>query len=336
MLLISHTTPFNSRPVCRTLLVIRIGFLRNAYNLPRSLNVMTYTIKNYQEAFLDAQEKVGKKATETWKSFGQTPAAQLRQIYAQPDFDPETRHYCFKGDELVGFLTSNILEETGERKASLEFPLVLPGHEEAEELLFERAINVLQAKGVSVVRTRVSEVWGKTKEFAERWGYTFAELLGKVYSINIAAVKKEIPESAGITTYDHERDSEQMIDIFVREYGMTPEQARNNFESLAKAGAQVVAHLVIRKAGEIIGRALALRQEDDPTHAYTATIYVTEEKQRELFLKNILTICKEKGIKTLDTTIFGDLLPLKDHLAKLYESLGFNYVATISYYEKEI
>jgi len=299
---------------------------------------MTYILKNYQEEFLDAQEKVGKEATKTWKAFGQTPTAQLKQIYSQPDFDPETRHYCFKDDKLVGFLTSNILEEPEKpKRATLEFPIVLPGHEAAEDLLFERAIKVLQTKGVTVVRTRVSEVWGKTKEFAERWGYTPVELLGMLYSIELATVSiQETPELAEIANYDHERDFEQMIEIFIREFGMTPEQARNNFESLAKAGDQVAAHFVIRKEGEIIGRALALRQEDDPTQAYTATFYVTKDQQRKLFLTKILKTCKEKGIEKLDTSIYGDLLPLKDQLVELYESLGFSYVATISYYEKEI
>lgn len=298
---------------------------------------MTYIIKNYQEEFLDAQEKVGKEATKTWKGFGQTPAAQLKQIYSQPNFDPETRHYCFKDDTLVGFLTSSILESDELKRADLEFPIVLPGHEETEELLFERAIKVLQTKGVNVVRTRVSEVWGNTKKFAERWGYTPAELLGVLYSIRLATVDiQDTPDLAEITDYDHDKDFEQMVDIFIREFDMTPEQAQNNFESLAEAGDQVVAHFVIRKEGEIAGRALALRQEDDPTQAYTGAIYVTKEQQRRLFMIKILNTCKEKGIEELQANIYGDLLPLKDQLGELYESLGFSYVAAISYYEKEI
>ncbi|KYK28543.1 MAG: hypothetical protein AYK19_20810 [Theionarchaea archaeon DG-70-1] len=301
--------------------------------------IMTYVIKSYQEEFLDAQERVGREATKDWTSFGQTPAERLRQVYSQPDFDLETRHYCFKDGELVGFLTSNVLKEGdgGVKRANLEFPLVLPGHEEAEELLFEKAIKVLQNKGVKVVRTRVSELWGGTVEMAQRWGYTYAEDVGMSYSITLDAVDiKEIPELDKITDYNHERDSEQMVAIFVREYSMTPEQARDNFESINKAGDQVVAHLVMRKEGEIVGRALALRNEDDPTRAYTGTIYVTEENQRKLFLTKILDICKEKGIEELNAAIFGDLLSIKDQLAKQYELLGFRHTATISYYEKEI
>ncbi|NHJ32845.1 MAG: hypothetical protein FK732_08280, partial [Asgard group archaeon] len=66
-----------------------------------------YEIKSYQEEFLEAQEKVGTEATKEWQAFGQTPAAQLKQIYSQEGFDPETKLYAFKGDEMVGFLTSS-------------------------------------------------------------------------------------------------------------------------------------------------------------------------------------------------------------------------------------
>ena len=75
---------------------------------------------------------------------------------------------------------------------------------------------------------------------------------------------------------------------------------------------------------------------DDPTEAFTGTLYVTEEKQRELLLTKIVTICKEKGIKTLDAPLYGDLLKQKDQLIKLFESLGFTQTGTTSYYEKKI
>jgi hypothetical protein len=295
---------------------------------------MTYAIKKYQEEFLDAQERVGKKATETWKSFAQTPADQLKHVYSQPGFDPETRFYCFKDGELIGFLTSKA--EEGGTKASLEFPLVLPGYKDAESLLFEKALEVLRGKGVKTVQTRVSEGWGNTVEMAKKWGYTFAEELAIIYCAPVdTAHIKALPGLEEIADYDHEKDLEQMVDIFVNNFGMTPEHARTNFETLEKAGDKIAAHVVIRKEGKIIGRALCVRH-DDPSRAYTGAIYVTDENQRGLLLTKILAICKEKGIKELDTSISDDLLPRKDELKALYESLGFAHTGTISFYEKEI
>ncbi len=299
---------------------------------------MTYVLKNYQKEFVEAQERVGKEATKDWKSFAQTPAEQLRQIYSQEDFDPETRHYCFKDGELVGFLSSTVLKESGGgiKRANLEFPIVLPGHEEAGDLLFEKAIKVLKAKGVSVVRTRVSELWGETMKLAARWGYTFAEELITLYSIELdAATIREIPGLEEVTDYDHGRDLEQMVDIFVRDYGMTPEQAHTNFVTIEKSD-QVIAHLVIRKEGKITGRTLALPYDKEPTRAYTTTIYAAEERQRKMLLTKTLKKCKEKGIKKLDASIGGNMLKSKDQFVELYKSFGFNYRAAISMYEKKI
>ena len=297
---------------------------------------MSYEIRYYQEEFLDAQERVGREVTKTWRPFEQTSAEQLKQVYSQPGFDPETRLYCFKDGELIGFLTSTVLGDT-DGKANLEFPLVLPGHEKAENLLFEKAVEVLQKKGVKVVRTRVSALWGKTVAMAAQRGYTFAEESAVCYTVDVnTAPLKGLPGLEEVTNYDHERDVDQMVEIFVNEYNMSPEQARSNFDLLEKAGDTVVAHVVIRKGGNIVGRALVLRDDVNPRRAHTGAIYVTEEQQRALLLTRVLHICKEKDIEKLDTTIFGELLSMKDQLAELYTSLGFDHTATIAYYEKEI
>lgn len=310
---------------------------RFIYNSTLRMN-MTYRIKQYQEAFLEAQERVGKEVTKNWAVFGQTPADQLKKAYSQPGFDPETRHYCFKVGELIGFLTSEVLEEVdGVRKANLEFPLVLPGHEEVESLLYEKAIKVLKKKGVTAVRSRVSDSWGKTVEMAERYGYAFLEERAVDYSTDVDAVEiKDMPEHESMIDYDHQRDCEQMIEIFIREYDQTPEQARTNFEAIDKASDQVVCHLVIRKGEVIVGRALALRNEEDPNQAYTGNIYVTDKDQRLPFMMQILKICKEKGIKTLHVPLYGKQLSQKDQFSNIFESLGFSQTTTISYYEKEI
>ncbi|MBU7025034.1 MAG: GNAT family N-acetyltransferase [Theionarchaea archaeon] len=299
---------------------------------------MTYTIRSYQEEVIEGQERVGREVTKNWKSFEQSSADRLRQAYLAPDFDPETRLYCFEDGTLVGFLTSSVIRE-GEKpkKANLEFPLVLSGHEEAESLLLEKAFDILRKKGVEAVRTRVSKAWGKTFDMAKRWGYTFVEDQGVAYTADLAGVV--IPESPGlyiVVAYDHEKDYEHMVDIFVREYGMTPEQARANFDALENAGDLVISHVVIRKNGQVTGRALALRYENNLSHGHTGALFVTDERQRPLLLSRLVKDCKAKGVETLDATIFGEMLKNKNAISSVYESLGFVHLATVSYYEKKI
>ena len=69
-----------------------------------SLDMSEYIIKTYKEGFEEEQEKVGAKVAQDWINAHQTPADRLKEVYSQPEFDPETRHYCFKGDKMVGFL----------------------------------------------------------------------------------------------------------------------------------------------------------------------------------------------------------------------------------------
>ena len=56
-----------------------------------------YEIKHYQEGFIENQVKIGTEASKEWQLFGQTGVERLKEVYAQPEFDPETRLYCFKG-----------------------------------------------------------------------------------------------------------------------------------------------------------------------------------------------------------------------------------------------
>jgi hypothetical protein len=297
---------------------------------------MTYVITHYQDEFIADQARIGKMITRDWTFYYQTPTTQLKQIYSHPDFDPETRHYCFKDNILVGFCTSKVEKEDPEG-ASLEFPLVLPDHTACESLLFERAVQVLSQKGVHKVRTRVSEKWGRTVHLAETWGYTFAELVSMLYTMDVkSASMPEIPASEEVTPYDHEKDFDQLVTIFVNHFNMTPEEARTNFNSLEKAGDQVMAHLVIRKTNTIQGRVLLLRDEEDSTQARMGVVYVTEEHLRKILIQHLIVICKEKGIETLTIPLFGDQLSQKDLLIPLYESLGFTHTCTISSYEKHI
>ena len=68
-----------------------------------------YEIKIYEAGFEEAQAQLGTELTQDWQDFGQTPADRLKQYYSAEDFDPETRLYAFKGEEMVGFIVARIL-----------------------------------------------------------------------------------------------------------------------------------------------------------------------------------------------------------------------------------
>ncbi len=292
-----------------------------------------YKIKSYQEEFLEAQEKVGKEATKDWGMFGQTPAAQLKQYYSQEGFDPETKLYAFKEDELVGFLTSSILTESedGIKRANLEFPLCLPEHKECADLLFNQAIKNLKKKGVQKIQTRVGEMYKGTIEQAKKHGYNYLrdlyiQIEAKVKDISIAESKFEVID------FDESRDLDQMLRIFVEELGASEEYAKANFERIIKDKETFAIHMVIREDDKIVGRVLSYRNQNTPNEFNFGNFYYTDEKYFPSLISTAISKLKELGAEKASLFLYGETIT---HLEK-YQSFGFKQTGKIAYYEKEI
>ena len=83
-----------------------------------------YVIKSFQPEFIEQQVAVGQIVVKDWKYIDQTPAEQLQVTYSQPEFDPETRLYCFKEDKLVGFLTGKTMKDGEEEVVWQHFVLI--------------------------------------------------------------------------------------------------------------------------------------------------------------------------------------------------------------------
>jgi hypothetical protein len=292
-----------------------------------------YEIKSYQEAFLEAQEKVGTEATKDWRGFGQTTATQLKQIYSQEGFDPETKLYAFKGDEMVAFLTSSIVPESedGIKRANLEFALCLPGHEECSDLLFEKAVENLKKKGVQRIQTRVGDMYIGTVEKAKKHGLNYSRDYYIYIEAEVSALSAKESEFE-ILEFDESRDLEQMIKIFVEELGASEEYAKSNFERIIKDKETFAVHMVIREEDKIVGRVLAYRNQNNPKEFNFGDLYYVDEKYFSPLLSIAISKIKELGGEKASHFLFGQTLPLLEK----YQSFGFSQVGKIDYYEKEI
>ncbi|MGC9781378.1 MAG: hypothetical protein HZR80_19205 [Candidatus Heimdallarchaeota archaeon] len=293
-----------------------------------------YEIKSYQEEFLEAQEKVGTEATKDWQAFGQTPAAQLKQIYSRDDFDPETKLYAFEGDKLVGFLTSKIVPESedGIKRANLEFPLTLKGHEDCAEMLFEKAIENLKKKDVKKVQTRVGEMYKGTLEKANDWGYNYSRDLYILIEGKVKDFSVESKADVEVLEFDESRDLEQMIQIFVEKLGSTEEYAKSNFERIIKEKETFPIHAVIRKDDKIVGRVLAYRSQNDPKEFNFSNFYYEDEEHMSSLAAFAISKMKKLGAEKASLFLSGETLPLEEK----YQSFGFSRAGKIDYYEKEI
>ncbi|MBN1330312.1 MAG: hypothetical protein JXA54_12635 [Candidatus Heimdallarchaeota archaeon] len=293
-----------------------------------------YTIKSYQEEFLEAQEQVGKEVTKDWKGFGQTPASRLKQIYAQKGFDPETKYYAFQGDKLVGFITSTILPENeGEAKrANLEFPIVLKEHKECIELLFSQAVASLKKKGVKIVQTRVGDIYKGTHELAKKFGYNYAKDQYILLEVKTKNISSEESSDINVVEYEYARDSEQCKQIFVEKFGYSEEYAKASIDRIEKEKERFPIHLVIREDDNIVGRALAYPNTNNPKEFNLSPFYFENEKFFKPLVEASFSKIKSFGIESVNLFLFGPTLSSEEK----YLSIGFFRAGKIDYYEKEI
>ena len=292
-----------------------------------------YEIKTYNEEFLEAQEEVGKIATKDWNGFGQSSADRLKTLYSQEGFDPETKFYAFEGDKLVGFLTSVIVpeKEPGVKIARLELPITLAGHEESSDLLFNKAVETLQKKGINKLQTRVGEVYIGTTEKAEKYGYKYSQDLYILMQAKISELTSK-ESDVEVLEFDAKRDTEQMVQIFVEKLGQTEEYSRGNFERVSKDKENFPVHLVVRENDQIVGRALAYRNPNDPKEFNLGSMYLEDEQFFEPLTSKAISMLKSLGAEKIGSFLFGPTLSMEDK----YSSLGFSRTGKIDMYEKEI
>ena len=282
-----------------------------------------YTLKNYEKGFEEEQAKVGYEVVSTWSFAHQTPSTVLREVYSKPDFDPETRHYCFKDGKMVGYLTSKVIEpkEDGRKRASLVFPSILPNHEEATELLLERAFDVLKKKDIEVVETYVSALSGNNYDLAHKWDYKYIEDFDNiVYILNGTEIKANL-ETAEIRNFDKENDLEKWLAL-VKEYDeLSDERLENLVKDLENESENIVAHLVIEEHGKIVGTTLIYRNEIKLNTANLAFTYVTETEYLKNLAVKVKEIGKEQSIDTFFIWLYRGRLKLREH----FDELNFKY-----------
>ena len=290
-----------------------------------------YKIEKYKEEYIEDQAKIGVEASKGWNYYGQTDVEGLKQAYSQETFDPDTKLYCFKDNKMVSFVTSQILPvgEDGIKAASIRFPLSLPGHEEAFDLLLNEMFKVLKEKEIQVIRANITDTWGDFPQKAIKYGFEKTTITGKILEISVDKLET-VEGHQEVKPYNKGTDLEELKEIFVRELKMTEEQAVQNFE-LIDTHESVIAHLVLRDEGKIVARTyMANTQEED--RKQLGYIYSTDQKYQNILLAKVAEICKEKNAKKLQVALFGNLLPTLE----IYQQLGSEQQATSESYEKKL
>jgi len=293
-----------------------------------------YVIKHYQAGYEVDQERVGKEVAQSFVFPHQTPAERLKQLYSAENFDPQTRLYAFKGDEMVGFLTSSILpvEEEDIVKASVTPPIVLKDHEKAIDLLFSKAFDVLKSKGVKKVSTNIGALYNISEELVKKLGYVFLSEHSVVYKIKVSDIDDSI-STDHIRDYDEAKDEKRSVEFLAESSGQSLDWAQGLYTWLKGPGKEaLLGNFIIEEGNEFVAQALLLRNRLDMKLAQLTFILIKDQAHMKPLLAKIAKICKKNNYEQIIRILNKDLFALKESTKKL----GFTYAGKVDVYEKEL
>jgi len=292
-----------------------------------------YTVKSYREGFAEEQARLDLEVSKTWIMPDHTPLDQLIQFYSDLDIDPELRLYCFLEDTMIGFVSCRLIDkgEDGMNRIKLDFPIVLPEHEEAIDLLHEKALEVFRGKGIQSLHSTFG-LWGGTEAWAEKGGYRRIDEIGVLYGIDVGSVNFN-GETEEVHPFNPETDLDDCVRIFVQEYGLPEENVKNFTDSLINSE-QTIAYYVLREDGGIVATGALGRNPNVPTLGFLSAVYSKGTNDLKRLLTKITGTSKEQGIERI-LMFFTHLRPDDPELEK-FTALGFSYLGSNVNYEKEI
>jgi len=296
----------------------------------RKERMSKYTVKSYQEGFAEDQARLDLEVSKTWIMPDHTPLDQLIRFYSDLDIDPELRLYCFLGDTMIGFVSCRSIDKgDGINRIQLDFPIVLPEHEEAIDLLHEKALEVLRGKGIQSVQSTFG-LWGGTEAWAEKWGYNRIDEIGVLYGIDVSSVSFK-GDTEEVHPFNPETDLDDCVRIFVQEYGLPGEDVRNFTNSLIDSE-QTIAYYVLREDSDIVATGALRRNPNVPALGLLSAVYSKGTNDLERLLTKITGTSKEQGIERIQM-FFTHLRPDDPEIEK-YTTLGFSYLGSNVVYEK--
>ncbi|MFX0064020.1 MAG: hypothetical protein ACFFC7_17760 [Candidatus Hermodarchaeota archaeon] len=135
--------------------------------------------KIYDESRLKEHIKLVLEVTKDWDWKPWYPDEdQLMATYSREGFTPDTRHYAYDGEELVGFISSGVDDVIeGVQFGSFHIPFIKKGYEHLEDELFSKTINTLKERGVEAIRTTTMPGWGPMTKMLEKLGFGEQKLL---------------------------------------------------------------------------------------------------------------------------------------------------------------
>jgi hypothetical protein len=289
----------------------------------KGISMPHYIIKSYQKGFERDQARIGIEAARNWIWPYAYHEEDLVRIHAQSDFDPDTRHYCFLDDEMVGYMFSSISPpgERGVINALLDFPRMVAGHEGAAEILVSKAIETLKGKGVSQITGHITTMCPGDIDLAQKMGFSISDWGFKVYYAYEMAWGKLAVNDAAAVNIDPSKDLPACAHIAAHWYQRPAEWCLTRLEAWHAEG--LIAHLGIRKQENLVASCLVAPNDVRDTTAAIYYIYTPDAQSLEPMLAKVVSSCITYGCHD----VIADLINAHRQYEPVYKEIGFKKAA---------
>ncbi len=185
--------------------------------------------------------------TKDWLGFGYPNEENLKTSYSNnSSFTPETRHYVYVKEKLVGFISSAVEEKVdGLQYGSIQHPFVHPEYAYVEKEIMEKAIDVLKSKGVTVIRTNFHRTWGNVHKLVEDYNYIEKDIVDKFAMIDLNCVDiPKKPDKNQVREINMKKDVDIFRKLFLEKYDVGTERANGYLKWVSESG-DVFSHPVV-------------------------------------------------------------------------------------------
>ena len=293
-----------------------------------------YEIKPYDESYIEKQVEIGNYFAQKWITYGQSSVEQVKELYSRDNFDPETRLYCFKGEEMVGYIGATIqdLEEEKIKRAQTRLAFVLPGHEEAFGLLCNKLFEVLKEKEVSEIQTPQTKFLDNYIELAEDYGFSKLRTVNEIF-IGKPAKMANMDLDVEVSEYNHETDAEELKEMFFKAYENFGREGIENYVNRMAENENLYTRRSIKKDGKLAAFCNAGRMLNEGYGQIQTLIGIDREHKKYAILDVMNKI--EKKVDNV-VVYLNPANPLELEEAEDFVSLGFEKVAATDIYEKKL
>ncbi|NPD89011.1 MAG: hypothetical protein HGN29_09805 [Asgard group archaeon] len=294
-----------------------------------------YEIRKYDESYIEDQVRIGTLLAERTFTYGQSSVEQIKQVYAREDFDPETRLYCFKGDELVGFIGARVREDEEEKIkiAQSRLAICLPGHENAFDLLYENLVEVLKKKDVQRIETGQTVAEGFYYDLTKKKGFELVRDGVFIYQFEFSNLK-DFETDAEVGDFDKETDAEQVVNRLCELYPQIQKENVQNAVNNYAENENVVANRSLRKDGKVVGYGCVAKGQH-PEVVNIRLLCSDNSEYKKHITADLVKKCKEKGFDKVSVFLNPEN-PADVQEAKDVEAIGFKKIGSFETFSKEI